>query len=211
MNATNFLQRIFNKLNTSKKLILPKLYELRFKERLILDKNINFKGIPLIEICKGATVTIGKNVTINSKIKSYHVLLHSPVKLMADRIDAKIEIGDNTRIHGSCIHAWEKITIGQNCLIAANCNIIDSNGHQLSFHKVDERHKTQDIANPVIIEDNVWLGTNVIVLPGAFIGYGSVVSAGSVVRGQIPPYSLVAGNPAIVIKIYKTDGIVHNS
>ena len=44
-------------------------------------------------------------------------------------------IGENSRIHGSCIHAFQYIEIGKNCLIAANCQIIDSNGHAISIHE----------------------------------------------------------------------------
>jgi acetyltransferase-like isoleucine patch superfamily enzyme len=145
-------------------------------------------------------------VILNSINNSYHVLLHSRVKLMADRKGAVIKIGNNTRIHGSCLHAYEQVRIGQNCLVAANCNIIDGNAHDLSFPHVEMRHKTKGGASPVIIEDNVWIGTNAIVLPGTHIGYGSVVSAASVVRGQIPPYCLVGGNPAKIIKRYSANG-----
>jgi acetyltransferase-like isoleucine patch superfamily enzyme len=56
------------------------------------------------------------------------------------------------------------------------------------------------ISKEVVIEDDVWLGYNVIVLPGVTIGKGSVIGAGSVVSKDIPPYSIAIGNPARVIK-----------
>jgi acetyltransferase-like isoleucine patch superfamily enzyme len=128
--------------------------------------------------------------------------MHSPVKLMADRKDAVIEIGDNTRISGSCIHAYKKITIGRNCLIAANCQIIDGNGHDLSFTQVNNRINTLGEAKEIMIEDNVWIGANCIILPGSKIGQGSVISAGSVVSGNIPPMCLAGGNPVKILKQY---------
>jgi acetyltransferase-like isoleucine patch superfamily enzyme len=55
------------------------------------------------------------------------------------------------------------------------------------------------IAKPVIVDDDVWLGYNVTVLPGVTIGKGSVIGAGSVVTKNIPPYSIAVGNPCKVI------------
>lgn len=124
------------------------------------------------------------------------------MKIMADRTGAFITIGNNTRIHGSCIHAYNKISIGENCLIAANCQIIDGNGHDLSFPDVANRINTRGDAKKIIIEDNVWIGANCIILPGVRIGYGSVIAAGSVVVKDIPAMCVAGGNPAKIIKDY---------
>jgi hypothetical protein len=100
---------------------------------LQLSDGVVFKGMPLIGIARGASIRIERGVTINSRNGGYHVNMHSPVKLLADRPGAIIHIGEDTRIHGSCIHAYCSISIGKRCLIAANCQIIDCNGHELSF------------------------------------------------------------------------------
>lgn len=68
--------------------------------------------------------------------------MHSPVKLYADRPGATITIGERTRVWGSCIHAYSAITIGKKYLIAANCQIIDGSGHDLSFDDVANRINT---------------------------------------------------------------------
>ena len=114
---------------------------------------------------------------------------------MADRENAVIKIGENTRIHGTCIHAYKSIEIGKNCLIAANCQIFDGNGHDLSFENVHNRINTIGESKEIIIEDSVWLGTGVIVLPGVKIGMGSVIAANSVVHKDIPSMVIAGGNP----------------
>lgn len=167
---------------------------------LTIGDGVFFKGWPIIDTSNGGTINIGKGVTINSSNYGYHVNMYSPVKLMADRKGATIRIGDNTRIHGSCIHAYNSVLIGKNCLIAANSQIVDCNGHELSFGNVENRINTSSNGRPVIIEDCVWVGTNSIVLPGVRIGRGSVIAAGSVVVKDIPPMVIAAGNPAKVIK-----------
>lgn len=167
---------------------------------LELGADVYFRGMPSIGIARGARIRIGDGVMINSSNAGYHVNMHSTVKLLADRAGAVIEIGEGTRIHGACLHAYNAIRVGRHCLIAANCQIMDCNGHELSFDDVDARIYTTSAGKPVVIEDAVWLGANVIVLPGVRIGRGSVVAAGSVVVKDVPPMVVVAGNPAKIVK-----------
>jgi len=176
-----------------------------FNKKLIakninLGSNVTFRGFPIIQINSDAFLKIGDNTLINSENYGYHVNMFTGCKLMADRKDAMIEIGKNTRLHGTAIHAYRKITIGDNCLIAANCQIIDCNGHDISFDNVDNRIQTFGTPKEVIIEDSVWLGTGVVVLPGVRIGKGSVISANSVVSKDIPPMSIAGGNPIQIFK-----------
>jgi len=181
------------------------LMHIRFflRKRLSVGQNLIIEKLPIIRINKESNIIIGNNVKLNSNNYSYHINMHSPVKLMADRPGAIIDIGDNTRIHGTCIHAYKKIVIGKNCLIAANTQIFDGNGHDLSFDNVDNRVNTIGGAKEVIIEDSVWIGGNCIIMPGVHIGRGSIISAGSVVVKDIPAMCIAGGNPAKVIKSYK--------
>ncbi len=111
--------------------------------------------------------------------------------------EAVVEIGNKTYInHDSEIRCRERITIGNNVSIAYNVLIQDSDYHTT----YDENGKPKSQTLPISIEDNVWIGANVIVLKGVTIGEGCIVAAGSVVTKSIPAYSLVAGNPARVIK-----------
>lgn len=188
--------KIFEKIRN--KIIINKF---TLSKQLIIGQNITIKGLPIIDIRDGAKIEIGDDVTLNSENYGYHINMHSPVKLFANiKKGAYLKIGNKTRIHGSCIHARYKIEIGDNCLIAANCQIFDCNAHHLSFDDPENRINTIGEAEPIIIEDNVWIGANSIILPGVTIGQGSIVAAGSVVTKNIPAMVIVAGNPAQIVK-----------
>ena len=127
------------------------------------------------------------------------VLIHSttvPIELAAVS-GGSIEIGDRSFLnYGVSISAFELVRIGQRCLLGTYVNILDNN-----WHDVVERWRTPP-SRPVIIEDNVWLGNRVIVLPGVTIGHDAVVGAGAVVVKDIPPRSVAVGNPARVVKTF---------
>lgn len=175
---------------------------LSFRNNIEIRGGLSINGLPMIDIRNGSKLYFGNDVTLNSRNKGYHINMHSPVKLFANRVGAEIRIGSRTRIHGTCIHSYDSVVIGENCLIAANCHIFDGNGHDLSFPNVENRINTKGRCKPVKIEDSVWIGANTIVLPGVIIGKGSIISANSVVTKDIPPMVLAGGNPAIVIKDY---------
>lgn len=172
-------------------------------KRLRLGRKVIFKKFPSYIITNKASIAIGNYTIINSSNKGYHANMYNSCKLVADRPNAIIRIGDNCRIHGSCIHAYSSVAIGNNCLIAANTQIIDGNGHTLSFDNTSNRINTTDEGTPIIIEDNVWIGLNCIILGGTHIKEGAIIAANSVVKGIVSPNSIYQGNPAILVKQYK--------
>lgn len=172
----------------------------RTNKKIKLGKNIKFRNMPIIEAGKGTSLVFGDNVVVNSERREYFLNMHSPCKFLLDKFGAKIIIGKNTRIHGTCIHAYSSIEIGENCLIAANTQIFDGSGHDLALENPDNRINTYGSSKPIKIGNSVWIGANSIILPGVNIGYGSVVAAGSVVTKNIPEKCLVGGNPAKIIK-----------
>jgi len=187
------------------KVVYPTL--LRLSSGVYLQGRVTIRGFPHLEIDPGANVRIGERVTLNSSNRSYHINMHSPVKLYAERQGTEITIGADTRIHGACLHACERINIGEKCLIAANTQIFDCSGHDLSFENVGNRLHTGGETKPVEIEDCVWIGANCLILPGVRIGFGSVIAAGTVVTKSIPAMSLAGGNPARVIKTFHSNNI----
>ena len=100
-----------------------------------------------------------------------------------------------------------KIIIKGNCSIAENVTIHTGNHARIIGHFVSditEKNKPIGYDNDVIIESDVWIGSNVTILAGVTIGRGSTIAAGAVVNKNVPPYSVVGGVPAKVIKIYWT-------
>ena len=121
-------------------------------------------------------------------------------------------VGDFTLLNGALIMAEEKIEIGSHCLISWNIGIADSDFHPLEpaqrlidaqalapyFKDRPPRPKLKTA--PVKIADNVWIGMNAVILKGVTIGENSVVAAGSVVTKSVPPNTVVAGNPAVIVR-----------
>lgn len=118
-----------------------------------------------------------------------------PIELVLE--GGTLEIQDRVFINYGCsIGASQLVRIGADCNIGSYVMIIDNN-----FHRLEPERRTElPESAPVILEENVWLGSRVIILPGVTIGTGSVIGAGSVVTRDIPPRSLAAGVPARVIK-----------
>jgi acetyltransferase-like isoleucine patch superfamily enzyme len=110
-------------------------------------------------------------------------------------------IGDNSGIGHDCrFVVANQIKIGRDCVISGNCWIADSNGHPADpADRLARKPPSADEVRPVVISDGVWIGRCCLIFPGVKIGTGSIVSGGSVVRGHVPPYSVVAGNPAKVV------------
>lgn len=125
----------------------------------------------------------------------------------------QIEIGEFCFV-GEHSQIWSEhsVTIGNNVLISHNVNIIDTNSHELNAEErtastrrfLSEGHSMQkgnvDTA-PIIIKNGAWINLNAIVLKGVTIGEGAIVAAGAVVTKDVPAFSLVAGNPAKVMKM----------
>ena len=108
----------------------------------------------------------------------------------------EITIGDYVMISpGVRITAAESIVIGDSCMMANGAFITDSD-----WHGVYDRVGRDDAHQPVVLEDNVWIGDHAIVLKGVTVGRNSIVAAGSVVARDVPANVVVAGSPARVVK-----------
>jgi acetyltransferase-like isoleucine patch superfamily enzyme len=108
-----------------------------------------------------------------------------------------VKIGANLAInHEVFIIGLAGITIGDDVVLSARAMLIDVSLSPDGF----DRTETRTYANrPIVIEDGVWIGAGAIILPGVTIGRRSIVAAGSVVTKDVPPLTIVGGNPAKLI------------
>lgn len=125
---------------------------------------------------------------------------------------ARIRIGHHCSLGwGSHIWAQTEVEIGNNVLIAHLVDILDTNSHSLDAvlrrQEANSRLElntpfdgVQVSCKPIRIEDDVWIGFKSSILKGVHIGKGAVIAAGSVVTKDVAPYTLVAGNPAVVVR-----------
>lgn len=108
-----------------------------------------------------------------------------------------IEVGENFYSnHNLVILDCAKVTFGDNCFIAPNCGFYTA-GHALD---VEQRNKGLEVALPIKVGNNVWIGGSVCVMPGVTIGDNTVIGGGSVVVKDIPEGVIAAGNPCKVIR-----------
>jgi acetyltransferase-like isoleucine patch superfamily enzyme len=153
---------------------------------------------------KGNFITIGKQCVINGSF-------------VIENKKGSILIGDRTFIGGGMFISINRIVIGNDVMFSWGCTVMDNDAHSLNW-----RHRENDVLDwrrgldeglighykdwsnvesaPIVINNRAWIGFNVIILKGVTIGEGAVVAAGSVVTKDVPPYTLVGGNPAKIIK-----------
>ncbi len=128
----------------------------------------------------------GKNITVESNI------------FFGDGRD--IEIGNNSQINEEC---WiRNCKIGSDVMIAPYVMILNY-GHNINDVNTPMIKQGVKLYPQTIIENNVWIGARVVILPGVKIGTGSVIGAGSIVTKDVENYTVVAGNPAKFIKSRK--------
>ena len=174
--------------------ILLKFMKIKYGKKLLL------KGTPVIFNKKGSQIEIGDNVTIKSSFLSNLVGLYSRTIIVTRTNDAKIKIGNNVGISGATIYARKGIEIGDNTLIGGNAKILDNDFHPIEIEARRSDIKEKILTKPIKIGKDCFIGCNSIILKGTELGDGCVVGAGAVVSGKFEANSVIAGNPARVIK-----------
>lgn len=142
-------------------------------------------------------VFLGKNVGVGDNT------FFGPVtEYMGIAYNPKIVIGEGTWVGKNCsIAAIHRVEIGKNVLFAGHVHITD---HSHGYEDISKPMNVQPLISkgPVVIEDDCWLGFSCEILSGVHIGKHCVVAARAVVTKDVPAYSVVAGNPARIIKKY---------
>ena len=180
----------------------------------------------------GNSINRGINIRIDVPIESRKLVIVGDKSVIGGNFvfeseKGVINIGDNVFMGGCTLICRSNITIGNYVQIAWGVYLYDHNAHSTDFRlrrndiedefqslvkgKSDTAGKNWDIvkSSPIIIEDDVWIGMNAVILKGVTVGHGSVIGAGSVVRQSVPPFSVVMGNPARVVRfLYKPEEIM---
>lgn len=148
---------------------------------------------PLCDIedsVKGSKIIIGANSVIDSFVKI------KPAGGLGDLIiDEKVIINS-----GCVIYTGNGIIMGNNISVASNCTFAPTNHQFIDKNKLINQQGFCQSKGGIIIEDDVWIGANCVILDGAIIRRGAVIGAGSIVRLEIPEYSVNVGNPLRIIQ-----------
>ncbi|MFN9711994.1 MAG: acyltransferase [Alphaproteobacteria bacterium] len=138
------------------------------------------------ESVRGTLIEIGPRVMIDSFVKI------KPTGGMGD-----VVIGADSAINsGTVIYTGNGVRIGVGVAIAANCTLAPTNHAIADRDRMIKDQGFQPYRGGILIEDDVWLGSGVVVLDGAVIRKGAVIAAGAVVRGEVPAYAIYGGVPA---------------
>ena len=156
--------------------------QMRPRARVPLSVRLHGK----VKIRGNGDFSFGEGITLLGSIVPIELISYS---------GGHVSIGDHTFInYGASISSHTQVRIGRHCLLGHYLTILDNDYHDLMDHS------RLPLSAPVIIDDHVWIGTKVIILPGVRIGRHAAIGAGSVVTQDVPAYTLAVGNPARVVR-----------
>lgn len=176
--------------------------------RLRIKKRLRLPYIPYIKspffLTGGKNISIGENFCCNENVVIECINKHGN-----DFFNSQIIIGNNCFLNrGTHLSSCNKIIIGDNSVVGSYVSIIDNNHGanesiaEMMTHPLDRKLYSK---GPIIIGKNVWICDKAVILGGVTIGDGSVIGANAVVTKNIPPYSIVGGAPARIIKSLNND------
>ena len=156
-------------------------------------------GRPILQRHRGSQINVGDGLSLRSWPRSNPLAPTAPVVLSTRRADAELTIGDDCGFTGTTLVAADRVVIGDRVLVGGNASIVD-----FDFHPLTPEARAENInagsAAPIVIEDDVFVGVDALILKGVTVGEGAVVGAGSVVTQDVSPRTVVAGNPATVVR-----------
>lgn len=157
-----------------------------------VGKRLRAERLPFIR--GDGRMSLGDDVNLSGR-SCFYMMRGMPEKPV-------IDLGNHVFLGNGCtLSAANRIVIGDHCLVSAGVRIHDNDGHPLDAEKrkAGEKILPEDAA-PVIIEENAWIGAQAIILKGVTIGKNAVVGSGAVVTQDVPANTVVAGNPARIVK-----------
>jgi acetyltransferase-like isoleucine patch superfamily enzyme len=161
---------------------VKRVYYLLKYPRLRLGRGVEIRG--RVRLRRGVRVSIGDRTRLN--------------KLVRFAGPGEVTVGADCLLNSTWIGSWQSVTVGDRCLLS-DCELLDNDFHNLH---PDRRHEPASPTTraPIVVEENVWIGTGALVLKGVRIGRDSVVGAATVVRTDVPDRVVVIGNPQQIAK-----------
>ncbi len=154
-------------------------------------------GVPILQRVANSEILLGDGLELRSTPRSNPLAPRSPCVFATRRPGALIRVGVDCGFSGSVVVAATRIEIGDRVLVGSNATIMDTDFHPLSPQA--RKNRAEPITRPIRIEDDVFIGTQAMILKGVTVGRGAVIGAGAVVTRDVPPFTIVAGNPACVV------------
>lgn len=151
-------------------------------------------------VVEGKYIKIGRNTIVNKHVS---ITAQNVKGITDDSVQCIVVIGDNCGIGPySQITGIKRIQIGNGVQTGSSILITDNAHGEANYEQLKLRPNLRPLVSKgeVVIGNNVWIGAKTTILPGVHIGDGVIIGANSVVTKDIPPYSIVVGNPAHIIK-----------
>ena len=155
-------------------------------------------GLPILQKHQHSTLTLGAGAELRSTVRSNPLGPAHPCILSTREAGAALTIGAGFGMTGGAVVCAARVTIGARVTMGCNSVIADTDFHPLAAAERQAAPLAGRVA-PVVIGDDVFIGMEALILKGVTVGAGSVIGAGSVVTRDVPPGSVVAGNPARVV------------
>lgn len=191
-----FLKRVRNRLSSYYNLFRLKIYGIEYGKHCVIH------GKLYINLFSTAKLKIGDNLYFSSGW-GINALCANRRGMIYATENATITIGNNVGMSSTVLWAHKSITIGNHVKIGGNCILIDTDSHNKDYMIRRGQYTDWGVAEPIVIEDDAFIGMNCLILKGVTIGARSIIAAGSVVTKSIPADCIAGGNPARVIKSLK--------
>lgn len=192
----HFLKRVRNRLSSYWNLFRFRMYGVEYGKHCIVH------GKLYINLFSTAKLKIGDNLYFSSGW-GINALCANRRGMVYATENATITIGNNVGMSSTVLWAHKSITIGNHVKIGGNCILIDTDSHNKDYMIRRGQYTDWEVAEPIVIEDDAFIGMNCLILKGVTIGARSIIAAGSVVTKSITADCIAGGNPARVIKSLK--------
>lgn len=191
--SSKFVKRVRNRLSSYWNLFRFRMYGVEYGKHCIVHGKLYINLFPTAKLRIGDNLYFSSGWGINALCANKRGMIYATE-------NATIIIGNNVGMSSTVLWAHKNITIGNYVKIGGNCILIDTDSHNKDYMIRRGQYTDWGIAEPIVIEDDVFIGMNCIILKGVTIGARSIIAAGSVVTKSIPADCIAGGNPAKVIK-----------